>query len=215
MRTSRSLAIALGVIASLALAAGGASAQETDVKLGDEASPAPRQAEPRAQPAPRGRTAAPQARPAPRQQPRQPSVQPEAGFRGVRTFIVTDTLTQGFGQARERAARPFALTDKMYFYAEPVGFGFTPAGSSDRFRAQINFEILDADGQVVAKGQNPAGFNTDVPRNLVPRFFLTYTFDLTGIQPGDFQIRLTLTDEATGRQVVKAFPFQVRRGETS
>lgn len=128
-----------------------------------------------------------------------------AGLRFEMANPVFITASNGYGmiETREPVFKP---GEKLVAYAEPVGLGWKPGGRGwiASFRADV--EIIDNTGRLLGgqKDFGVFGFDSRVRNQEVTT---TLTLDISGIPPGQYNVRYVFHDDITQRSTDFTLPF--------
>jgi hypothetical protein len=123
----------------------------------------------------------------------------------VATFA---SSVKGFGQYEPRGDTPFRSGDTAIVYLEPVGYGFATDGPSFTVAFTPGIEIRTAGGILLAKADN-LGQLAWHGRNRSHEVQTAVSVTLPTLKPGDYRLKLTLTDAATAKQASVTLPFTI------
>jgi hypothetical protein len=100
---------------------------------------------------------------------------------------------QGFGIYDLRDNNRYKSGEPIVLYAEPSGFAYGRDGELYLINMALDFEIKGSNGETLASQQN---FSKWELRSRVPNkeFMGKITYNLTGIQPGDYVLQTTIRD---------------------
>lgn len=125
----------------------------------------------------------------------------------VRTAIFVDSV-EAFGKYEPRAGATFRNGDTATVYLEPLGYGFVTAAGWHRAAFSTALQIRTPGGLVLAESDD---FGTLVwaGRAKSREVPLTISVALPDLKPGDYEMALALTDDATGETATATLPFSV------
>ena len=118
------------------------------------------------------------------------------------------SVVKGFGQYEPRADASFHSGDTAIVYLEPVGYGFTPAGSSFAVAFTTGIEISTVGGILLAKADDFGRLEWN-GRSRSREVHAAVNVTLPTFKPGDYRLKLTLTDAATAKQASVTLPFTI------
>ena len=127
------------------------------------------------------------------------------------TFRVARFADQisGFGMYTPRADGPFRAGDTVNIYLEPVGYGFAADGDGYRVSYGTGVEIRTPGGLILGKTDD-FGKATWQGRAKSHEVHAAVSVTLPGeLKPGDYELLLTLTDDASGKSATATFPFAI------
>lgn len=128
------------------------------------------------------------------------------GF-AVATFA-TDTA-KGVGLYTPRGDASFASGETMHVYAELLGYGYGRAGDSYEIGFSTDFELLNANGQVLA-GQEGFADLTMSSRTANREYQASLTFRFDGLKPGDYVLRTRFNDRHSDKAGSFSLPFSIK-----
>lgn len=117
---------------------------------------------------------------------------------------------KGFGQYEPRGDVPFHSGDTATVYLEPVGYGFTADGPSFTVAFTPGIEIRTAGGILLAKADN-LGELAWHGRARSHEVQAAVSVTLPTLKPGDYRLKLTLTDAATAKQASVTLPLTIAK----
>ncbi len=100
---------------------------------------------------------------------------------------------QGFGMYDLRDSNRYKSGEPIVLYTEPSGFAYGRDGELYLINMALDFEIKGSTGETLAGQQNFAKWEL---RSRVPNkeFMGKITYNLKGIQPGDYVVQTTIRD---------------------
>jgi hypothetical protein len=119
----------------------------------------------------------------------------------------------GFGQYTPVAEPNFQSDDTLTVYAQPVGYGFVETDAGYGIRLTADYELLNRSGQVLAAQTGFAELSYD-SRDPRREFHAILQFRFDGLRAGDYDLSITLRDNASDKSGQIALPFQVRAETT-
>lgn len=115
----------------------------------------------------------------------------------------------GFGIFNVRPNNTFAAGEAMLLYGEPIGFGWRQQGDLWQTDFLADVAIRDAGGKELFKQEGFQRFNlTSRVRNR--EFMVNFTYNLTGLPKGDYQVETTLRDQVTGKKGSITLPATIQ-----
>ncbi len=129
----------------------------------------------------------------------------------VERAVLVKRKPSGFGMIQLRGNNTFKPNETIFLYVEPVGYHFITQGNVYNFGVTADFSVTDAKGNILGgkKGFGSWGITTH-GRPLFD-FFMTLTYNFTGIKPGKYVLLTTLNDKHGGGSVTIKTPFVVVR----
>ncbi|MGV3650850.1 MAG: hypothetical protein ACO1OK_05455 [Devosia sp.] len=121
-------------------------------------------------------------------------------------FVASEDAEFGDYEARPDAV--FAPGEPIIVYAEPVGFGWLEEGEGYRFGFGIDLEILSPEGTVLLEQPDFLAVEQQ-SRVRVRDFLLVMTLDLSGAEPGDYQLRYRVRDIASEKAAPITLDFSI------
>lgn len=123
---------------------------------------------------------------------------------GAATFV--DSVN-AFGDYQP-AAPAFAAGDTVTIYLEPQGYGFVEAGGWYRAAFATALEIRTPGGLILGQSDD---FGTVVWAGRHPsrEILLTVSVTLPELKPADYELELTLSDNATDKAATVVLPFAI------
>jgi hypothetical protein len=114
---------------------------------------------------------------------------------------------EAFGQYEPRAAT-FRPGETVTVYIEPVGYGFVSAAGFYRAAFSTALQIRTPGGLILAESED-FGKLAWAGRARSREIPLTVSVTLPGLSPGDYELSLTLTDDASGDTATGTLSFAV------
>jgi hypothetical protein len=98
-----------------------------------------------------------------------------------------------YGLYEDRPDNIFKSGDKVFIYAEPVGYRFAQANKGYNFRIACDLAILSKEGKVLG-GQSDFGKWTMRCGEPMFEFYINMTITLTEFPPGEYTLVMTFRD---------------------
>lgn len=130
-------------------------------------------------------------------------------------FSLTETPSQGFGIYSPRKSNVYSKDKaQIFLYLQPIGYKFTPEKMDlFKFGFSMDLYLLNKEGKVVFNKEN--FLNQTLVSHLRNReFFLNVSLTLTGLEKGDYTIKI-ITHDTTGKQQTETLVPIVIRDETA
>ncbi len=125
----------------------------------------------------------------------------------LRNLAFVDSV-DGYGIYRRRETREFRPGDQVTLYAEVENFRSESTKEGYRTALSTSYEVVDASGQRVDGRQFPDV--EDICQNPRRDFHMQYGVALpTRIYPGEYQLRLTITDQLSHKIGQTSVPFEI------
>jgi len=121
-------------------------------------------------------------------------------------FVEPGSVTQ-FSQYRP-VSGAFRSGDVMSVYLEPVGYGLSPAGDRQTVDISAGIEIRSPGVIVYARAPGFAQLGW-TGRTGTRELHGTLTLEVPALAPGSYELKIDLTDGATGKQTEVNLPFAV------
>jgi putative sensory transduction regulator len=126
-----------------------------------------------------------------------------------RRALWVEAPAESFGTFTPRRDNIFATGEKMFFYGEPVGYGWRKMGEmwqmefvADAALRNKNGEVLWEQREIMDKQLQSRVRNRE--------FMTTFTYRFPQIPAGEYIIDAILHDRVTGKNVTTSLPFVVR-----
>ena len=117
------------------------------------------------------------------------------------------TSVDDFGQYEPRGSA-FKSGETALIYIEPVGYGFVSAGGIHRVAFSTALQIRTPGGLILAESED-FGKLVWAGRSRSHEVPLTISVALPDLKPGDYELALRLTDDATGDVATGTLSFKV------
>lgn len=125
----------------------------------------------------------------------------------LRNLTFVDSV-DGYGVYQRRETRQFRPGDQVTLYAEVENFRSESTKEGYRTALSTSYEVVDASGQRVDGRQFPDV--EDICQNQRRDFHMQYGVALpTRIYPGEYQLRLTITDQLSHKIGQASVPFEI------
>lgn len=124
-------------------------------------------------------------------------------------FDLVTVPAENYSNVHLREDNVFKRDEPMLLYVEPVGYAFERIGDKLRFGVEADFVLLDESGTVLGGKDkfHRLSFEGHAP---VFDFYMNLTYNFTGLAPGRYAVRTTLTDLVDGEQAWFEMPFEIR-----
>lgn len=126
---------------------------------------------------------------------------------GFRKALFVDSVN-GFGDYVPHQGSTFAPKSELTIYAEPIAFGWSPAGADQKVDFTTTIEIRSEKGIVMAKSSTPAALER-TSHSKTQDFHITIGFPLPALKPGSYQLIVTVTDASTGKSAPIQLPLTI------
>jgi hypothetical protein len=125
---------------------------------------------------------------------------------GKTLFVVSDPA--GYGVYDMRDNNDFKPGEQLVIYTEPQGYGHGRDGAIYLLNLKLDFEIKNKAGESLAKQENFAAWAL---RSRVPNreFMGKVTYNLTGIEPGEYEVITTVRDQNSAKAGSFTMPFKI------
>ena len=131
---------------------------------------------------------------------------------GVRRAILVDGEVEGFGAAAERVDNAYGPEETVTLYVEPVGYDF--AGEEGAYTVELSgdYALLSPSEQILLVGQADfARFDFEAETR-TQDLFLTISYTLRDLRPGDYTIVTRLNDLNGGDATSFRTPIRIAEG---
>jgi hypothetical protein len=124
-----------------------------------------------------------------------------------RNLLFVDAAS-GYGRYTPRDGSTFKAGETPVIYFEPVGYGFAEASGQSRIAIKTGLEIRTPGGLILAKTDD---FGELTWQGLAKsrEFYGSLSVALPGLKPGNYELILTITDEASGKSATATLPFVI------
>jgi hypothetical protein len=124
-----------------------------------------------------------------------------------RNILLVDQVS-GYGRYQPHQGSTYKAGDKPIIYFEPVGYGFGDADGLSRIGIKTGLEIRTPGGLVLAKTED---FGELEWKGLAKshEFYGSLSVALPDIRPGNYQLIVTVTDEASGKTTAATLLFDI------
>jgi hypothetical protein len=125
---------------------------------------------------------------------------------GKTLFVVSDPA--GYGVYDLRDSSEFKPGEQLVIYTEPQGYGHGRDGAIYLLNLKLDFEIKNKAGESLAKQENFAAWS--LRSRVANREFMgKVTYNLTGIEPGEYEVITTVRDQHSAKTGSFAMPFKI------
>lgn len=128
---------------------------------------------------------------------------------GFSEAVLVAVPAAGYGIYNPRPSTSFKLGESIYVYAEPYGYGFgTPGEGLFSIGFFVDLQVIAADGSILGEIPNVAELDlTSRVRNR--EFQATITYDLSGIQAGNYVLVTSLRDKNSAKSGSFETPIEI------
>ena len=124
-----------------------------------------------------------------------------------RTALFADSVV-AFGKYEKRQDSSFRSGDTVLIYLEPVGYGFVDEGGLMKIALVADIEIKTPGGLLLGKAENFGALEWK-GRAKSREVHAQIGLDLPALKPGNYEILVTLRDQATGKSATATLPFSI------
>ncbi len=103
----------------------------------------------------------------------------------------------------------FQSGDPLTVYAEPVGFAYKEMDGTYAIDLSVDFELRNTTGQVLASQDSYTALHT-VSFNLIREYQTSLSFNLKGLQAGNYVLKVQFNDENSGKSGSFELPFSLK-----
>ena len=125
----------------------------------------------------------------------------------IQAAVFVDSV-KGYGEYQPRAGAGFRNGDTATVYIEPAGYGFVSAGGWHRVAFSTTLEIRTPGGLILGESDD-FGKLVWAGRTKSREVPLTISVAFPDLKPGDYELVLGLTDDATGDAQSVTLPFAI------
>jgi len=115
----------------------------------------------------------------------------------------------GFGMIQRRSSNVFKPNETIILYVEPVGYHFAKKGDLYNFGVTADFVVTDEKGNVLGGKKGFGSWEITTRARPLFDFFMTLTYNFSGIRPGKYFLLTTLNDKHGGGSVTIKTPFVI------
>ncbi len=115
----------------------------------------------------------------------------------------------GFGIYNQKPNNNFASGEPLLLYGEPVGFGWRQQGELFQTDFVADVTIRDKAGTQLFAKEEFQRFNL-ASRVKNREFMVNFTYTLSGLAKGDYQVETTLRDMVTGKKGSVTMPVTIQ-----
>ncbi len=115
----------------------------------------------------------------------------------------------GFGMIQPRGSNKFRANETIILYVEPVGYHFAKRGNSYNFGLTADFAVTDAKGNILGGKKGFGNWEMNTKGRPLFDFYMSLTYNFTGIKPGKYFVLTTLIDKHGGGNVTIKTPFEI------
>ncbi len=115
----------------------------------------------------------------------------------------------GFGMIQRKGDDKYKPNETIILYVEPVGYHFAKNGKTYNFGLTADFSVTDEKGNILGGKKGFGSWEMTTQNRPLFDFFLTLTYNFTGIKPGKYFVLTTLTDKHGGGSVTIKTPIEI------
>ena len=127
----------------------------------------------------------------------------------VEKAVLVKEKPAGFGMIQPKGNDTFKPNETIIIYVEPVGYHFAKSGNSYNFGVAADFSVTDAKGNILGGKKGFGSWEVTTRNRPLFDFFMTLTYNFTGIKPGKYFVLTTLNDKHGGGSVTIKTPIEV------
>jgi len=115
----------------------------------------------------------------------------------------------GFGIIQPRGNNKYQSNETIIVYVEPIGYHFAKGGNSYSFGVTADFSVTDVKGNILGGKKGFGSWEITTRSRPLFDFYMTLTYNFTGIKPGKYFILTTLNDKHGGGSTTIKTPIEV------
>ncbi len=127
----------------------------------------------------------------------------------VEKAILVKSKPVGFGMIEPRNSNKFKANETIIIYVEPVGYHFARQGDVYKFGVTADFSVTDDKGNILGGKKRFGSWEITTRHRPLFDFFMTLTYNFTGIRPGKYFLLTTLNDRHGGGSTTIKMPFEI------
>ncbi len=116
---------------------------------------------------------------------------------------------RAFGMFQPKGTNQYRPGETIIIYVEPVGYHFAKKGNSYNFGIIADFSVTDLDGNILGGKKGFGKWEITTKDRPLFDFYITLTYNFTGIKPGKYFILTTLTDKNGGGSLTIKTPIEI------
>ena len=126
----------------------------------------------------------------------------------VRKAVFVSEPPSRFGVYQGRDGSVFKPGEKLFIYAEPVGYAYRKDGDAYEIDMVADVALRSPRGTLgVQKGFATFGLKSLAK---VREFHVPITYDFSGLEAGEYVAKTTLTDQVSGKKTSFDMPFTIQ-----
>lgn len=126
---------------------------------------------------------------------------------GVRHVAFTADQAEGSSYTPKQG-ETFNGAEPIFLFFEPVGYTQRKGPNGYESSMSVSFDVVDAQGTVLGGQKNLGPYEIKAGRNFTTDYVINMTINLKGLAPGEYVLRVTITDNlAPGKTVQFDKPF--------
>lgn len=129
----------------------------------------------------------------------------------INKAVLVSRKPDGFGMIQRRESNVFKPNETIIIYVEPVGYHFAKKGDLYNFGVTADFVVTDAKGNVLGGKRGFGSWEITTRERPLFDFFMTLTYNFTGIRPGKYVLLTTLNDKHGGGSTTIKTPFVIAK----
>jgi len=124
-----------------------------------------------------------------------------------RVILVTEE-PPFFGSYLPKPDNRYRAGDPVLIYVEPMGYTISEEGGLYRFHLTADFTLVSGKGEILGGQRNFGNWET-TSRQPVTEFMMFFTYDFSGLTPGDYTIETLIKDANSTRTLTLTTPIVV------
>ncbi|RTZ90255.1 MAG: hypothetical protein DSY91_06645 [Deltaproteobacteria bacterium] len=127
----------------------------------------------------------------------------------VNRAVLVKGKPAGFGMIQPKGNDKFKANETIIIYVEPVGYHFAKKGNAYNFGVSADFSVTDTSGNILGGKKGFGNWEYTTQGRPLFDFFMTLTYNFTGIKPGKYFVLTTLNDKHGGGSVTIKTPIEI------
>ena len=127
----------------------------------------------------------------------------------INNAVLVKGKPAGFGMIQRRGSNKFKSNETIIIYVEPVGYHFAKKGGVYNFGIAADFSVTDNQGNILGGKKGFGSWEVTTQGRPLFDFYMTLTYNFTGLKPGKYFILTTLTDKHGGGSVTVKTPLEI------
>ncbi len=129
----------------------------------------------------------------------------------INKAVLVGKKPAGFGMIQRRANNIFKPNETIIIYVEPVGYHFAKKGDLYSFGVTADFIVTDVKGNVLGGKKGFGSWEITTRERPLFDFFMTLTYNFSGIRPGKYFLITTLHDKHGTSTATIKMPFVIAK----